>query len=961
VTLGRYTGSARAPPLAVLGLCVSLFACRQPLVGERMGEATATGTRIALEDASLDLFGSERHVVATFTVTYDDVPLRADEVLALAPRFTLAILRENPVDGFPAWESRLLTGAQVAKRLPPGGPGTPAALVLTNARQPGSEAAAALVDLGGGRFKYVFADPLTDFLAQDVLRVGVWLANAEEPTEWTTSTIDFRPSGAPVDPGEAELVLHRNCQNCHRLVESPEGATGVRICVTCHTWQHSDPDTIDPAALFTTVTPAAADPNPLELARMIHRIHRGKDFPTIHRSTWDGVSATTVPSPGGLPLPFLPNRPGAARSVPLPGRKYSVVGSDGSERVYARAVILTSFDPTLGVTQLLAEGPTFPRELRDCAVCHGEAAQADATKQRLSRRTCSGCHPEVWYEASSPAADPVRFPHAGGPQADDTKCEGCHVTGTPKLYAPIAEVHVPPARARRYNQPYAEIVKVEDLVPTRAPKVTFRLWDRVGPIVPSPIAPVPAYEPEGATTGYAGLEPAGASTSYVARTFKANASIIIKIIGPTVPDYARFSGVQLLSGSAGGNTDPATLTTSSGTDEYVYTFGSTIPAGTTGTFAVGMEVRRNLAPSGSSPPQWYDKAKDVFFWPYTAETVNESAENVIVYVNAASGRWPPQPGDAPAVPRRTVVALPKCLRCHDRIEYHGGQKHDPAWCVTCHTHDNTDLEKRFTPAGKLASGAVRIGGTFDGIEERSTHFKMTMHRIHAGGRTGGASLEGIAPFVIYYSKAYFFDGGFPNDLRNCTLCHEGKSYLVESIPAYAPASIANEQPTIRHVDGGVTHAAGEPALLPVQAACTGCHATGATFAHVASKTVDGVETCAQCHAKGAVSVDVAHGLAPPSGGVAASFSAILSEVLVPQCGACHGASGNAPRLDGTAAYDALLTGVSAQSGLLFVQPGAPEESYLVTKLRRDMPPGSPLAPADVAAIEAWIANGAPND
>jgi hypothetical protein len=55
-----------------------------------------------------------------------------------------------------------------------------------------------------------------------------------------------------------------------------------------------------------------------------------------------------------------------------------------------------------------------------------------------------------------------------------------------------------------------------------------------------------------------------------------------------------------------------------------------------------------------------------------------------------------------------------------------------------------------------------------------------------------------------------------------------------------------------------------------------------------------------------------------------------------------------------------------------VTPNDPQKSYLVHKLRGDaasvggsvatpMPPDGALAPADVAAVEAWISNGAQND
>ncbi len=499
---------------------------------------------------------------------------------------------------------------------------------------------------------------------------------------------------------------------------------------------------------------------------------------------------------------------------------------------------------------------------------------------------------------------------------------------------------------------------MDDLVPGKQPKVRFKLWDRVGPIAPSPKAPVPLFEPD------------GPSSSLVSRAFGA-AGIVVKIQGPTYPDFAMTSGLLLNSGAAG-NPDPMNLTTAGATDEYVYTFTSPIPPGTTGTFLVGIEAKR------AATVAHYDKASDTFRWPYTGEVVNESIENTWVFVNAASGIWPPPPGTPAPVPRRKVVASEKCLRCHDRIEFHGGARHDPNWCLTCHTYDLTDLDKRVAPttAGRLYSnGPVNIGATYDGVEERSTHFKVNMHRMHTGKRKGASTLEAILPYVLYFSKAYFFDGGgFPGDLRNCTLCHEGKTYLLENVPSYAPPTLGNEDSTIWHPapiqTGPNAHDPDEPRMLPLRAACTGCHASAATFSHVAAKTVDGVETCGQCHSKGNLSVEVVHGLAPATGGGAtASFSSIVQTILVPRCAtsACHATGGTAPNLEASAAYGALVGIQSTQASLNLVEPNQVEQSYLVLKLRGTgsvatiMPTDGALSPADVAAIEAWISNGAPND
>ncbi len=937
MTSGRQNGSACASGLAAVGLCLSGLACQLPTVGERnTGTARGVGTTVVIESASLDLHD---HVVATFTATRDGAPLAIDAVTALSPRFTLATLTAHPVDNLREWKSQLLTGSQTAAKLPAGGPGTPDPEILTSARQPGSETPASFVELGDGRFRYVFASALVGYDPDETVRVGMWLQGATPPSLGTASTFDFRPSGGPVEA--RDTVLDESCGRCHGTLVMHGSRTRVRLCLTCHTWQNADPDTIDPASMSTTAT---TDPNPLDLGRLVHRIHRGKRLPTLYLSSSTAVPAPALDAGNDLPLPFSPEN----STTPIVGRKFSVVGYQSAEAVFGRVVQRTE---NAQPPKTLAAGILFPRDLRDCVVCHGGAAQGGVVTSSISRRTCSGCHPDAWF-GTTPITDQVHLAHPGGPQANDSACEGCHVgPAAPKLYAPIAEIHVPPLDAARYNAITLEIVQVTNLVPGGRPEVRFRVKDRAGPLGPELDAPVPAEDPD------------LVASSYVPRKL---ASFSIKISGPTAPDYTSgaTSWDPISSGTASGNPDPFALTTVSGSPdwaEYVYTFTSTIPAGASGTWTVGAETRRRTKVSH------YDKATDTFRWPYTGETVTESPDNPLAYVDTATGSWPP---DGPA-PRRKIVAEEKCLVCHKRFEMHGGQRHQVAYCLVCHTPQATDWAQR-----PKVSGNVSLAATFDGIEERTIHFKVLVHRIHTGGRTGAASLQSLEPFVVYGfggTPLFFDEGGFPNDLRNCTVCHEGKSYLADAVPLDAPPTVANETATVRHAANSKAHVTGELSRPPIQAACTGCHATGATFAHVAAKTVGGVETCTQCHSKGTLSVDVAHGLAAPSGGVGSTFSSILQGVLVPRCAtaACH--SGNPPtafpRLDADAAYAAIVGVSSAQSGAPLVAPGAPENSYLLSKLRGDagivgqpMPIGdSALDAADIAAIEAWIANGAQND
>ncbi len=941
-------------PSALAGAAASWLAlaaaCSAPVVGPVQSAQSAGGVAVEITGASVDGTG---HLHVALRMTDGGVPIATrDAAAALAPTFTLAAVSVHPVDGGSAWKSLLLTGRQTSPQLPPGGPGTPPAQVLANVRQPGAESDGTL-EGADGTFTYVFASSLpAGFDDQETLRVGVWLA-AAEGTSTTTATWDYRPAGGT--PAPRDTVLDARCQACHAVVRSPhDPIVGVKICLTCHTWQNADPDTVDPAAMGGA-TPAT-DPNPLDLGRLVHRIHRGKNLPTLYRAS-SAAAAPPLDSGATLPLPFFPGRNAA-----VVGRKYAIVGADSREAVFGK--IVSRVENALPALTL-AEGAIFPRDLRDCGVCHEGAPQAYKVWEGISRRTCGGCHADVWFDPSS-ISDEFHFAHAGGPQTDDTQCIGCHVAVTPtqpKVYAPITDIHLPPHRSPRFARPVVEIVGVQNARAGQAPIVKFKLYDRVGPI--SPIgAPVPASDPS----------PDG---SPIPRTmhYAAGGWFGISIAGPTAPAF----GTDYLLSEQVGNPSPFALAADAA-GIFTYAFVSTLPATATGTWAVGIEARRAAATTHYVP------SSDEFRWPYTGETLTEPPINPLVYVDTATGTFTAGVADA-TVPRRRIVAQEKCDRCHDPIPVHGKTRMRVEYCVICHSPGRTDWGARpgvaptYPPEPVVpVTGIVNLSATRDGLEERSIDFKVLIHRIHTGGRRGAASLEGIEPLVVYgrYGSKFFFDEAlFPNDLSNCTVCHEGKTYLVEAVPADAPPTRANETATILHA-ASAAHPDTEPAIPPIQAACLGCHASGATQDHARRKTAGGVEQCAECHVRGPTSVEVAHGLAPAgAASVAGTWSSIAAEILVPRCAtaACHGGSPPAysPRLDAEAGWAALVDQPSTQaSGMVLVAPFAPEDSYLLLKIRGDggsvggiatpMPiQDTALTASELAAIEAWIANGAPND
>jgi OmcA/MtrC family decaheme c-type cytochrome len=783
----------------VLGVLLSWcgLACQSTANPVVSTPAPSAGPVVAVTGASVDATG---HVIANYTLTQDGKGLTGDAASATRPTWTLAGLAPDPATGTPSnsqsgvltWKSFLLTSSTTIPSLPIDGPGTPPEFVLANTKQPGSETSGTTQDLGGGNFQYTYKNAIpagTD--PSHTIRVGVYLGGATG-TAQTSSTFDFVPNGGPVQA--RELVLDSNCNVCHNLVAAHGGArTGTKLCVTCHNVVNADPDTVDPAALLTA-TPAT-NPNPLDLGRLVHRIHRGNELPTL-------FDATT--------------------GAPVVGQRYSVVGFRSSETVYGQVVNRTdNQQPAVA----LATGVRFPQDLRNCDVCHAAAAQASNRFADISRRTCAGCHPDVWFGTDAiPSTDKVHTTHPAGPQADDTACAGCHVPATPGQTVPadITQIHVAPRLSPHWNGLTAKIIAVTGLTPGQVPTVTFTISDRDGNWAGTPLnAPSPATEPP------------GPSQSPVPRKLT---SFTILLSGPST-DY--------LTGNAPFSQAVPLTTVVDGNGNGTYTFTTPIPTSATGTWAVGLETRRSLSPTPTGA------------WPFTGEGVTEYADNPVVYVDTAVGTL----GAGAPVPRRTVIARDSCNGCHLDLNLHGGLRHNPEYCVMCHAPDATDWATR----PKAANGNVNLRGTFDDIEERSINFKVLIHRIHTGEGDGSAELTLAAPFIVYGrngSLNFFDDVRFPGNLARCSTCHAGQSYQIDSLPTDVQPTWANETASIFH-SATPAHPSSETPLLPVASACTGCHGTNAAVSHAASNTINGKENCITCHGKiGYMSVDIVHGITP---------------------------------------------------------------------------------------------------
>jgi OmcA/MtrC family decaheme c-type cytochrome len=268
-------------------------------------------------------------------------------------------------------------------------------------------------------------------------------------------------------------------------------------------------------------------------------------------------------------------------------------------------------------------------------------------------------------------------------------------------------------------------------------------------------------------------------------------SLNIVLGGPT-SDYTLFPVIRERA-------DGAVFNGTVGT----YTFTNAIPADASGTWTFSIEARRtvtlNPAPQGGPA------------------TYSEGAFNPIKYVAVSGGT---------AKPRRTLVSLDKCNKCHNRLASlfsHGGQRINLELCVVCHNPNHSDVARRPASAGKPESGA----------------FKRMIHRIHTGE-------ELTQEYTIYgfgSNPTNFNELRFPGDRRDCLTCHvNAAAYTLPVSPDAVPV---------------VTQRDFFSPQGPGTAACVGCHDNRDVAAHAYLNTVNfpgasgPTEACGTCHGTGA--------------------------------------------------------------------------------------------------------------
>lgn len=476
----------------------------------------------------------------------------------------------------------------------------------------------------------------------------------------------------------------------------------------------------------------------------------------------------------------------------------------------------------------------FPQNIKNCTKCHApnDPAAPDSNYYATvpNMDACGSCHDNVNF------AQGVSGGHPGGVVTDNSQCSVCHAptdtaNACPGLYpCSVAQSHVIPTKVAARNYQY-NIVSITNTAPGMTPVITFSVTNPQNGNAPYNLATDPTWN--SASRASLSIDLAWSNTDYT------NTDVNGVQIGNLTSQVKLIKVLNPLKATANGD----------GT--YTVTSPIPVPTNAMGSGTVAIEGHPDI--DSTTPGNF----------------------NVTVPVTAVTQAFAIT--DPVPVPRRMVVAVANCQKCHgqnDGLALHGGNRTDNvALCVMCHNPNETDLSKR--PADPDATVNGVNTAAVDGLEQRTIHFKYMIHALH--GAAFRASNNPGDPYVIYGgTPTDFSDVRFPGILNDCTQCHTATGYTLP-LPAGVLGTTVDTNATVQTAGnpatyyGTPTNTAAYERITPTAAACSACHndalakahmqQNGASFYMTQSLINNGstVEACALCHGPGRVAdVSVVH-------------------------------------------------------------------------------------------------------
>jgi OmcA/MtrC family decaheme c-type cytochrome len=735
-----------------------------------------------------------------------------------------------------------------------------------------------LTDNADGTYSYTFAKNVTDpvnagttYDGNATHRLAMLISESGNPFAPLNVVKDFIPATGADVTGKAENVDNAACLECHSSFRAKAGGVGpfhngtrydLKVCVACHNDQRR----------FTAIPGAGATPTvDLDASGVVSAT-----------GAWTG-NAVLVNGEAVVNLPAFIHRLHMGEKLALSGGDYA-----GISKPYKI---------------------TFPQDVRNCAKCHREVAQADNFKTKPSRRACGSCHDGTSFLATAllPAR---RTQHPGGAMADDSTCTTCHpvtaaktATGIGVLDAHLS-VDVPDEAATwlggTNNNTNASYLSAAGVLPAGAAKITYDLKSvsRDANKNPSIVfrlvrdgAPVVFNVAGTATELMDGF--VNSPSVYFAFALPQDGIAAPADFNATASGYIKNIWNGTATGSGAG-----TMTFDTTTGYYTITVtGITIPDGAT-MLTGGVGYTYSLS---SSPPL---TQINLPAYPYGDSNIiqgcisGKMCGGLIVSAPDVSMAATDAVSGQKYGARRAVVSTDNCIKCHGQLganpSFHAGQRNDAATCAFCHRPNQTS-------GGWSASSSTFVHG-IHAASMRTVGFNW-----HAACPTGTSFAAGTC--TKENADPYFGKVTYPGILNNCQQCHLAGTYdfsaaasakalpnlLVSTVGAGAYAADISTSPYVK-TDGtdygtgfstsnltsgtkdGTACTSTAPCVCslttpcqasattlvksPITAACSTCHDStseithmqqmGGTFYGARATALAQSELCLICHGSGAV-------------------------------------------------------------------------------------------------------------
>jgi OmcA/MtrC family decaheme c-type cytochrome len=277
------------------------------------------------------------------------------------------------------------------------------------------------VDAAAGVYRYVFNTMLPEgFDPTQTYTVGEQIDRTFNGVELGVDPIfDVVPAG-----GEPQILAGsatERCNMCHNPLRQHGNRREFRLCTLCHTEQAVDPKGTS-----------------IALKQMIHKIHRGKDLPSI------------VNGP--------------------PGAQYAIFsGFSMQYQVFAQK------DENGDIV-----GVEFPRPVEECHVCHTGGATSQNHMEKPSAAACASCHDDVNPSLEDTAAGPPGTNHFQDRGYADGDCSFCHTPDGDEFDISVEGAHVVPEQSAQLQGLNVEIVNVSNTAAGQAPTISFKVTNDAG-------------------------------------------------------------------------------------------------------------------------------------------------------------------------------------------------------------------------------------------------------------------------------------------------------------------------------------------------------------------------------------------------------------------------------------------------------------------------------------------------